>query len=207
MLDTHTNEFLRISELLQNPPGLFFSLRQIFDLRLQTGCEIKLVPPVANDSSRTFPPPPRISHRHEYPDRFLRSDRLRISGGARFPAIDPPNITVRTNYTGANAEVVESQITEPLEKAINGIAGIRTISTLRPWATATSPSRIDLDVDLEQAANDVRDKVSQAQRNLPQDIDAPPVVTKADASGDPSCLCPSRAARATSWNFRITRRT
>ncbi len=115
-------------------------------------------------------------------------------GVREYPAIDPPNITVRTNYTGANAEVIESQITEPLEKAINGIAGIRTISSTSALGNSNITVEFDLDVDLETAANDVRDKVSQALRNLPQDIDAPPVVTKADASGDPIMFIPIQSS-------------
>ncbi len=115
-------------------------------------------------------------------------------GVREYPAIDPPNITVRTNYTGANADVVESQITEPLEKAINGIAGIRSISSTSALGNSNISVEFDLSVELEQAANDVRDKVSQAQRNLPQDIDAPPVVTKADASGDPILFVPIQSS-------------
>jgi len=115
-------------------------------------------------------------------------------GVREYPAIDPPNITVRTNYTGANAEVIESQVTEPIERAINGIAGIRTISSSSALGNSNITVEFDLSVDLEQAANDVRDKVSQAQRNLPQDIDAPPVVTKADASGDPILFVPIQSS-------------
>jgi multidrug efflux pump len=115
-------------------------------------------------------------------------------GVREYPAIDPPNITVRTNYTGANAEVIESQVTEPLERAINGIAGIRTISSSSALGNSNITVEFDLGIDLEQAANDVRDKVSQAQRNLPQDIDAPPVVTKADASGDPILFVPVQSS-------------
>lgn len=115
-------------------------------------------------------------------------------GVREYPAIDPPNISVRTNYTGANAEVIESQITEPLERAINGIAGIRTISSTSALGVSNITVEFDLGVELEQAANDVRDKVSQAQRNLPQDIDAPPVVTKADASGDPILFVPIQSS-------------
>lgn len=111
-------------------------------------------------------------------------------GVREFPAIDPPNITVRTAYTGANAEIIESQITEVLEKSINGIQGIRSISSSSSLGTSSITVEFDLNTDLEQAANDVRDKVSQAQRNLPQDIDAPPVVSKADASGDPIIFMP-----------------
>ncbi|HND86856.1 MAG TPA: efflux RND transporter permease subunit [Saprospiraceae bacterium] len=115
-------------------------------------------------------------------------------GVREYPAIDPPNISVRTSYTGANADVVESQITEPLEKAINGIAGIRSISSTSALGNSNISVEFDLSVDLEQAANDVRDKVSQAQRSLPQDLDAPPVVTKADASGDPILFIPVQSS-------------
>ncbi|MDP4266643.1 MAG: efflux RND transporter permease subunit [Bacteroidota bacterium] len=105
-------------------------------------------------------------------------------GVREYPAIDPPMISVSTNYTGANADIVESQITEPLEKSINGIPGIRTISSSSSIGKSNISVEFNLDADLETAANDVRDKVSQAVRNLPQDIDAPPVVSKADANSD-----------------------
>lgn len=105
-------------------------------------------------------------------------------GVREYPSIDPPIITVRTAYTGAASEVVESQITEPLEKAINGIAGIKTISSSSNQGSSSITVEFDLEIDLEAAANDVRDKVSQAIRQLPQDIDAPPVVNKSDANSD-----------------------
>ncbi len=101
-----------------------------------------------------------------------------------YPAIDPPIVNVRTSYTGANADIIESQITEPLEKSINGIPGIKTISSSSQIGASNITVEFNLEIDLEAAANDVRDKVSQAQRNLPQDIDAPPVVSKADANSD-----------------------
>jgi hydrophobe/amphiphile efflux-1 (HAE1) family protein len=101
-----------------------------------------------------------------------------------YPAIDPPIVNVRTSYVGANADIIESQITEPLEKSINGIPGIKTISSSSQVGTSNITVEFNLEADLEAAANDVRDKVSQAQRNLPQDIDAPPVVSKADANSD-----------------------
>jgi multidrug efflux pump len=101
-----------------------------------------------------------------------------------FPSVDPPIISVSTSYSGANADVIESQITEPLEKAINGVPGIRNISSQSSVGSSNITVEFDLDADLETAANDVRDKVSQAQRQLPQDINAPPVVTKADANAD-----------------------
>ena len=102
-----------------------------------------------------------------------------------YPAIDPPNINVRTSYAGANADIIESQITEPLEKTINGIAGIKNITSSSSQGSSSINVEFDLGVDLEAAANDVRDKVSQASRSLPPDLDAPPVVSKADASADP----------------------
>lgn len=105
-------------------------------------------------------------------------------GVREFPSIDPPVITVRTGYTGANADVVESQITEPLEKALNGIEGIRSISSASNQGSSVITVEFNLGANLEAAANDVRDKVSQAVRSLPQDIDALPTVTKADANSD-----------------------
>ncbi len=105
-------------------------------------------------------------------------------GVREYPSIDPPVITVRTGYAGANADVVESQITEPLEKAINGIAGIRTISSASNQGNSVITVEFNLEIDLEAAANDVRDKVSQAVRSLPQDIDGMPTVTKSDANSD-----------------------
>ncbi len=105
-------------------------------------------------------------------------------GVREFPAIDPPVINVRTSYTGANAKVVESQITEPLEKSINGIQGIRTISSTSSQGSSNITVEFNLDANLEAAANDVRDKVSQALFQLPADLDAPPTVTKSDANSD-----------------------
>ena len=108
----------------------------------------------------------------------------RFLGVRDYPAIDPPNISVRTSYSGANADIIESQITEPLEKSINGIAGIRNISSTSSSGNSNINVEFELGVDLEAAANDVRDKVSQAQRNLPQDLTSPPVVSKADGASD-----------------------
>lgn len=101
-----------------------------------------------------------------------------------YPAIDPPIVSVRTSYPGANADIIESQITEPLEKAINGISGIKNISSMSSQGSSSINVEFELSEDLEAAANDVRDKVSQAVRSLPSDLDAPPVVSKADASSD-----------------------
>ncbi len=105
-------------------------------------------------------------------------------GIREYPSVDPPVITVRTSYTGANADVIQSQITEPLEKVMNGIEGIRSISASSNQGSSIITIEFNLGANLEAAANDVRDKVSQAVKQLPQDIDAPPVVSKADANSD-----------------------
>lgn len=101
-----------------------------------------------------------------------------------YPAIDPAVVSVSTSYTGANPDIIESQITEPLEKQINGIPGIKTITSSSSLGNSNISVEFELGIDLEAAASDVRDKVGQASRSLPQDIDAPPVVTKADANSD-----------------------
>ncbi len=105
-------------------------------------------------------------------------------GVREYPAIDPPIVTVTTNYTGANAEVIESQITEPLEKAVNGIPGVRTISSTSSVGRSRISVEFNINIDLETATNDVRDKISQAVRSLPADIDAAPIVSKADANSE-----------------------
>ncbi|RRB02830.1 efflux RND transporter permease subunit [Larkinella rosea] len=111
-------------------------------------------------------------------------------GVREYPAIDPPIISVRTSYVGANPEIIESQITEPIEKSLNSIEGIRTISSNSALGSSNITIEFELGADLERAANDVRDKVAQSQRQLPQDIDAPPVVSKADANSDPIIFMP-----------------
>jgi len=110
---------------------------------------------------------------------------FKFLGVRDYPAIDPPNISVSTSYEGANSDIIESQITEPLEKAINGIPGVKNISSSSNQGRSNINVEFELGVDLETAANDVRDKVGQATRSLPQDIDAPPVVSKADANAQP----------------------
>jgi len=105
-------------------------------------------------------------------------------GVREYPSIDPPVITVRTNYTGANAEVIQSEITEPIEKSLNGIEGVKTISSASNLGSSVITVEFNLGTNLEAAANDVRDKVSQSVRQLPQDIDGLPTVSKADANAD-----------------------
>jgi multidrug efflux pump len=101
-----------------------------------------------------------------------------------YPNVDNPIITVSVTYPGANAEVIENQITEPLEQNINGIPGIRSLMSQSSQGSARITVEFELSVDMETAANDVRDKVSRAQRYLPRDAD-PPTVAKADADADP----------------------
>jgi len=105
-------------------------------------------------------------------------------GVREYPSIDPPIVSVSTTYSGANSDIVESQITEPLEKAINSVSGIRTMSSTSNQGRSSIRIEFDLDVDMEQAANDVRDKVSQATRSLPSDINDAPRVSKADADSE-----------------------
>ncbi len=106
-------------------------------------------------------------------------------GVREYPAIDPAVINVKTTYVGANPDIIEQQITEPLEKVINGVQGVVNITSTSNQGTSNITVEFELGVDLEQAANDVRDKVSQAIGFLPQDIDAPPTVTKSDSDSDP----------------------
>jgi multidrug efflux pump len=105
-------------------------------------------------------------------------------GIREFPSVDPPIISVSTSYPGANSDVIETQITEPLEQSINGIPGIRTLTSRSSQGRSEVTVEFELTIDLETAANDVRDKVSQAQRYLPRDCD-PPTVSKADADASP----------------------
>jgi multidrug efflux pump len=105
-------------------------------------------------------------------------------GVREFPSIDPPIVSVRTSYPGANADIIESQITEPLEKAINSIDGIKNISSSSNQGSSVITVEFNLSKDIDEAANDVRDKVSQAVSNLPKDINGLPVVAKADANSD-----------------------
>jgi len=105
-------------------------------------------------------------------------------GVREYPSIDPPIITVSTSYVGANADIIESQITEPLEEQINGIAGIRSLTSTSRDGRSQITVEFDISSDLETAANDVRDRVSIASRRLPADVD-PPTVSKADADAVP----------------------
>ena len=104
-------------------------------------------------------------------------------GVREYPSVDPPIVTVTTNYTGANADVIESQITEPLEESINGISGIKTLSSVSSDGRSSIRVEFELGIDMDAAANDIRDKVSSAIRQLPPDAD-PPIVQKSDADAE-----------------------
>jgi multidrug efflux pump len=113
-------------------------------------------------------------------------------GVREYPAVDPPIVTVNTTYPGAHPDVIASQITEPLEQQINGIEGIRSVSSTSSDERSTIRVEFEIEVDLERAANDVRDKVAQAARDLPPDAE-PPVVQKADADAEPIVLLAVRS--------------
>ncbi len=105
-------------------------------------------------------------------------------GVREYPAVDPPIVTVRATYVGASPSVIASQITEPLEQLINGVDGIRVLSSTSSEERSQIRVEFNIGADLEAAVNDVRDKVSQAIRLLPPDAD-PPIVEKSDADTEP----------------------
>ncbi len=105
-------------------------------------------------------------------------------GIREYPSVDPPVINVSTSYVGANADVILAQITEPLEEQINGIQGIKSLTSVSADGRSNITVEFEVGGDLEAAANDVRDKVAGAQRNLPPDAE-PPVVSKSDADSQP----------------------
>jgi len=111
-----------------------------------------------------------------------------------YPSVDPPIINVRTSYPGANAEIIDSQITEILEASISGISGIRTLTSTSSDGSSSITVEFELGVDMEGAANDVRDRVSRVQYRLPRDCD-PPTVFKSDADANPIIMLAVRSDR------------
>ncbi len=97
-----------------------------------------------------------------------------------YPDVDPPIVSVSTNYTGASAEVVESKITQVIEDRISGIEGIKTVSSTSQDGFSTISIEFELSRDIDAAANDVRDRVAGVRNNLPEEADAPEV-QKADS--------------------------
>lgn len=118
-------------------------------------------------------------------------------GVREYPAIDPPVVNVRTSYVGANAEIIEQQVTEPIEKAVNGVEGVKNITSSSSQGSSSITVEFELGVDLERAANDVREKVSQVTGRLPQDIDAPPTVAKQDSDSDPIVFMQMQSSKRT----------
>ena len=125
-------------------------------------------------------------------------------GVREYPSVDNPIISVTCSYPGANADVIENQITEPLEQNINGIPGIRSMSSVSSQGQSRITVEFELSVDLETAANDVRDKVSRAQRYLPRDCD-PPTVTKADADATPILMVTIQSDKRSLLELRRSR--
>ncbi|MCE8015767.1 efflux RND transporter permease subunit [Halomonas sp. MCCC 1A17488] len=100
-----------------------------------------------------------------------------------YPSIDPPVISIDTRYPGAAANVVESRITQVLEDRIAGIEGIEVVTSSSEDGHSRINIEFGLEMDIDAAANDVRDRISGAQRNLPDDAE-PPEVQKTDSSED-----------------------
>ncbi len=105
-------------------------------------------------------------------------------GVREYPAVDPPTLSISTNYVGAAAEVIEAQITQPLEEAVNSVAGIRTLTSISREGSSLINAEFTLDTDLDTAASDVRDQISRAIRNLPPDAN-PPILIKSNADSNP----------------------
>ncbi|KAA1174142.1 efflux RND transporter permease subunit [Marinobacter salinexigens] len=101
-----------------------------------------------------------------------------------YPDIDPPVVSISTDYTGAAAEVVDSQITQVIEGAISGIEGIRSIESSTEQGESRTSIEFSTERDVDIAANDVRDAVSRVANQLPDEAD-PPVVRKADSDARP----------------------
>lgn len=100
------------------------------------------------------------------------------------PNVDVPIVTVRTIYPGANAQVIESQVTKPIEDTLSGIEGIDYISSVSRAEVSQVTVRFLLDRDADAAASDVRDRVSQARDFLPEEADEP-IVQKQEADAQP----------------------
>ncbi|NMG15230.1 efflux RND transporter permease subunit [Aromatoleum bremense] len=101
-----------------------------------------------------------------------------------YPNIDEPVVTVDTTYTGASAEIVESQVTKPLEDSLAGIEGVDVIQSISRQERSQITIRFRIERDADSAAADVRDRVSRQRRRLPDDIDEP-VISKVEADASP----------------------
>ncbi|MCH8494338.1 MAG: efflux RND transporter permease subunit [Balneolales bacterium] len=105
-------------------------------------------------------------------------------GIREYPVVESPVITVSTTYTGANADVIEREITEPLELQVNAVSGIRSLTSVSSAGRSLIRVEFDINIDMETAANDVRERVSRAVESLPDDAN-PPSIRKEDADSAP----------------------
>src|SRR5690606_8452547 len=112
---------------------------------------------------------------------LISYDRLTVR---EYPAIDEPVVSVRTTYKGASPDVVESQVTKPLEDQLAGMEGVDVMRSNSRSETSYINIKFNLDRDPDAAAADVRDKVARARRYLPDEIDEP-VISKVEADATP----------------------
>ncbi len=105
-------------------------------------------------------------------------------GVDRLPSVENPTITVSTDYPGASPQAVETEITDKIEEAVNTIAGINELNSTSSEGNSRVTVSFNLDRDADVATQEVRDKVNLAQRNLPDDIEAP-IVRKQDPNSSP----------------------
>ncbi len=108
-------------------------------------------------------------------------DRLTVR---EYPRIEEPVVTVRTDYPGASAEIIESQVTQPLEESLAGIEGIDFMNSISRPEESQITIQFNINRDPDIASNDVRDRVARARRSLPEDVDEP-VVAKREADAQP----------------------
>ena len=108
---------------------------------------------------------------------LISYDRLSVR---LIPNVDEPIVTVATFYPGANAQVIESQITKPIEDALSGIEGVDYINSVSRAELSQVTVRFKLDRDPDAAASDVRDRVAQSRQALPEEANEP-IVQKQEA--------------------------
>ena len=105
-------------------------------------------------------------------------------GVREYPIVQTPVISVRTDLRGANAAVIETQVTEPIEESVNAIDGIRSITSTSNQGRSTVRVEFDLGADLDAAAADVRDRVSRARGQIPDEAEEP-IISKSNSDGEP----------------------
>ncbi len=108
-------------------------------------------------------------------------DRLAVR---EYPRIDLPVVTVDTRYLGASAEIIESQVTKPMEDSIAGIEGVDVLTSISRPEQSQITVRFKLDREPDSAAADVRDRVSRVRQKLPTDV-LEPVIAKVEADATP----------------------